>query len=223
MVKVPSSAVWREARRQSARDNIVEAAWALVREEGLAGLSLRDLARRAGITTPTVYAYFDSKNAIYDAMFGQAATEFLEVMSKPKDSDVPRAVMAESVRRFVEFCVSDPPRYQLLFQRTLPGFEPSPESYEPAVEALAGAQRMLALNGVTEPQHLDLWTALVTGLVDQQVSNDPGGDRWTRLIDEAIDMFLAHCRATPATRASAPSARSTSGTPRTSRTQGGRS
>jgi AcrR family transcriptional regulator len=38
----------------------------LVHPYGLAGLSLRDLARRAGITTPTVYAYFDSKNAIFD-------------------------------------------------------------------------------------------------------------------------------------------------------------
>ena len=37
-------------------------------------------------------------------------------------------------------------------------------------------------------------TALVTGLVDQQVSNDPGGDRWIRLIDESIDMFLSHCQ-----------------------------
>jgi hypothetical protein len=52
----------------------------------------------------------------------------------------------------------------------------------------------LALNGVTEARHLDLWTALITGLVDQQVSNDPGGDRWTGLIDESIDMFLAHCQ-----------------------------
>jgi hypothetical protein len=36
--------------------------------------------------------------------------------------------------------------------------------------------------------------ALVTGLVNQQVSNEPGGDRWLRLIDESIDMFLAHCQ-----------------------------
>jgi hypothetical protein len=32
----------------------------------------------------------------------------------------------------------------------------------------------------------------VTGLVDQQISNEPGGERWTRLHDEAIDMFLEH-------------------------------
>ena len=143
-------------------------------EEGLAGLSLRDLARRAGITTPTVYAYFDSKNAIYDAMFGQAATQFAERMAEPYDCDDPRDLLVAGVQRFFEFCTSDPARYQLLFQRTLPGFEPSPESYAPAVRALADAREWLALNGITEPRHVDMWTALVTGLVDQQVSNDPG-------------------------------------------------
>ena len=191
---------WREDRRRSARDAIVRAAWVLVGEVGLAGLSLRDLARQAGITTPTVYAYFDSKNAIYDAMFGQAATEFTDRMAEPIDRDNPRDLLAGHVRRFVEFCTGDPPRYQLLFQRTLPGFDPSPESYAPAVRSLANVQRLLALNGITEARHLDLWTALITGLVDQQVSNDPGGDRWVGLIDESIDMYLAHCQPHHASR-----------------------
>ncbi len=139
MIKLAEPADWREARRRSARDAIVNAAWALVGEEGLAGLSLRDLARRAGITTPTVYAYFDSKNAIYDAMFGNAATQFAERMAEPYGCDDPRDLLVACARRFAEFCTSDTPRYQLLFQRTLPGFEPSPESYAPAVRALARA------------------------------------------------------------------------------------
>lgn len=199
------AANWREARRQSARARIVEAAWALVGVEGLAGLSLRDLARQAGITTPTVYAYFDSKNAIYDAMFGLAAMQFADRMAEPYDSDDPREVLAGYARRFAEFCTSDPARYQLLFQRTLPRFEPSPQSYAPALRALAGLRNVLARNGIAEPRHLDMATALVTGLVDQQVSNDPGGDRWICLIDESVDMFLAHCqqgRATHAPRSS---------------------
>ncbi|MFI5041106.1 MAG: TetR/AcrR family transcriptional regulator [Acidimicrobiales bacterium] len=191
---------WRETRRRSARDAIVDAAWALVREEGLAGLSLRDLARQAGITPPTVYAYFESKNAIYDAMFGDAATQLAEAMAEPFDCGDPREILVAGMRRFVEFCLSDLVRYQLLFQRTLPGFEPSPTSYAPAVRALASAQEWLALNRITEPRHIDLGTALVTGLVDQQVSNDPGGDRWTRLIDESMDMFLAHCQQTHSSR-----------------------
>src|ERR1700722_2550861 len=122
MVRTTAATGWREARRRSARDAIVEAAWALVGEEGLAGLSLRDLARRAGITTPTVYAYFDSKNAIYDAMFGRAPRQSPRRMAEPHDGADPRAALAATARRFAVFCASDPARYQLLFQRTLPGF-----------------------------------------------------------------------------------------------------
>lgn len=184
---------WRAARRASARAAIVAAAWAAVREEGLAGLSMRDLARRAGITTPTLYAYFGSKNDIYDAMFGQAAGEFAACMAAPYGTGDPRGILVAGVHRFAGFCTGDVVRYQLLFQRTIPGFEPSAESYAPAVRALEGSRQRLALNGVTDPRHLDMWTALTTGLVSQQISNDPGGDRWTSLIEESVAMFLAHC------------------------------
>ena len=180
---------WRGDRRQSARDAIVAAAWALVHDEGLAGMSLRDLARRAGITTPTVYAYFASKHAIYDAMFGQAANAFAVAMAEPLESDDPYAVLLAHARRFVEFCTADVARYQLLFQHAIPEFEPSPASYAPAVRALATASEVLALNGLTDPRQLDMWTALLNGLVDQQISNDPGGDRWIKLIDEFVAMF----------------------------------
>ncbi len=200
MVKTLETTTWREARRRSARDVIIEAAWAVVRVQGLAGLSMRDLAHQAGITTPTVYAYFESKNAIYDAMFGQAATHFADEMAAPQQGEEPHALLLAGVRRFFEFCTSDPIRYQLLFQRTLPGFEPSAEAYAPAVRALDEARKWLALNGVTLARHVDMLTALVTGLVGQQVSNDPGGERWTRLLDEAISMFLDHCQLRPATR-----------------------
>lgn len=171
----------------------MEAAWALVREEGLAGLSLRELAKRAGISTPTVYSYFDSKNSIFDAMFGQAAELFELHMTAPHGSDDPREILVAGVRRFVEFCAADAARYQLLFQRVIPGFEPSGESYAPAVRALESSRQRLALNGVTAPEHLDMWTALTTGLVDQQISNDPGGQRWIRLIDDFVAMFLTYC------------------------------
>ena len=195
MSKSDAGSNWREARRRAARDAIVDAAWEVVRGEGLAGLSLRDLAKRAGITTPTVYAYFPSKNAIYDAMFGQAATDFTDRMSEPYASQDPPAILAGGVRRFLEFCMSDTARYQLLFQRTIPGFEPSPASFAPAVRALDLVRERLALNGIRDPRHVDMWTALTTGLVDQQISNDPGGDRWAGLIDDFVAMFLAYCHA----------------------------
>ena len=97
------------------------------------------------------------------------------------------------MRTFVEFCTEDPARYQLLFQRTIPGFEPSPESFAISVDGLAGDDRPPGRGrDSTDPRSLDLLTAIGTGLADQQISNDPGGDRWIRLVDEAMEMFFDH-------------------------------
>lgn len=104
----------------------------------------------------------------------------------------PRALLRHIAKTFVEFGAEDPARAQLLFQRTVPDFEPSPESYALAVEVLETGQRAFAGVGVTEPTHFDLWTALVSGLAAQQAANEPGGDRWLHLLDEAVDMYADH-------------------------------
>jgi AcrR family transcriptional regulator len=197
MSKTGTEVGWREVRREAARAKLLATAWEMVREDGLGALTLRQLAKRAGITTPTVYAYFDSKNAIFDAMFGEAAEIFAQSRTGLPDSGSAYDNLVADARRWVEFCTSDIARYQLLFQRPIPGFEPSPESYEPAVRALDLTREYLARNGVTDPQHVDTWTAVMTGLVDQQISNEPGGDRWTRLIDDVVRMLLAHTSEKP--------------------------
>src|SRR5262245_5236870 len=118
------------------RAEILEAAWALAREHGLAGLSLRDVAARIGVRPPSLYWYFDSKPAIYDAMFAAGNRALLARLDAEEWPSEPRAVLRRAATLFVEFAVEDPARAQLLFQRTIPGFEPSPESYALAVEAL---------------------------------------------------------------------------------------
>ena len=193
MSKSSAPSSWREARRRNARADLVATAWEIVREDGLGGLSLRDLARRAGITTPTVYAYFESKNTIFDAMFEEAAQSFADTKSESVPAEDPQSRLVADARSFVDFCTSDVARYQLLFQHLLPGFVPSPQAYAPAVRALELTRQMLSQSGVRDPAHWDIWTALMTGLVDQQIANDPGGDRWSRLVDDVVAMFLAHC------------------------------
>jgi len=182
----------RSERHEATRAEILEAAWELAREQGLAGLSLRDLGRKVGMRAQSLYSYFDSKHAIYDALFRQGNEQMLERRSHLDRTADPEADLRRGGRQFVEFCVEDPARYQLLFQRTIPGFEPSAESYALAVTVLEGAQERFRALGVDDSAALDLWTALLTGLIDQQISNDPGGDRWVRLYDEAVDMFFDH-------------------------------
>jgi len=110
-----------------------------------------------------------------------------------------RGGLERGARAFFEFCTADPQRYQLLFQRTIPGFEPSPESWAAAVKQFDVMRRTFAESGLGGDEAIDLWTALLTGLTDQQISNDPGGDRWERLIAQAVDMFMDHVGAPPRT------------------------
>jgi AcrR family transcriptional regulator len=182
----------RAERHAATRGEILDAAWQTAREHGLAALSLRDVANEVGMRAPSLYSYFDSKGAIYDAMFAQGNEAFLACMQAVPVTDDPQQDLRMAARAVVEFSVSDVARAELLFQRRVPGFEPSAAAYAPAVQALELARRRLVAAGATRDADLDLWTALIAGLVSQQISNDPGGKRWTGLVDEAVDMYLAH-------------------------------
>ena len=185
------------ARHQATQAEIVAAAWESVREHGLAGLSMRDLGDRIGMRAQSIYSYFASKHEIYDAMFlegYQAFAEYMDAIDDEQIEDNPVEVSKLMAHRFIEFCTSDPVRYQLLFQRTIPGFEPSAKSYGVAVEIYDRTRQRLAAVGVRDDATVDLWTAMLTGLTDQQISNDPGGDRWLRLVDRAVELLLADIR-----------------------------
>ena len=163
-----------------------------MREHGVAGIALRDLGEKVGMRAQSLYSYFDSKEALYDALFAEGFRECLERLRQFERTGDARADFRDRCRAYVDFCLEDPARYQLLFQRTIPGFEPSTEAYAPSVEGLELTKQALAAAGSTDPRELDLYTGLITGLIDQQISTDPGGDRWYRLLDEALDMFFAH-------------------------------
>jgi AcrR family transcriptional regulator len=180
-------------RRVATRAEILEAAWTIAREKGLSELTLREVGSRIGMRGPSLYSYFDSKNAIYDAMFGEAWTQCLASIDAagpmPRS---PRAVVKTLARAFFDFAAADLARHQLMNQRTVPGFVPSPEAYAPAVEVLERVRGHLAACGVRRSDLVDLYTALVGGLIDAQQANDPGGDRWSQLVDQAMDMFADH-------------------------------
>lgn len=154
------------------------------------GWSLRQLAKEVGLSAPTLYAYFANKHAIYDAMFKEGYEALEEVSSHwTLDPRAFRASFTSVMQSWFEFCTTDATRYQLMFQRVIPDFVPSDEAYAASVAVYERLRSEFAEVGVTDDADLDLWTAIATGLTDQQISNDPGGDRWKRLIGTAVDLF----------------------------------
>jgi AcrR family transcriptional regulator len=179
-------------RRSLRRDQILAAAWEIAAELGLASVSLHEVARRVGIRQPSLYGYVSSKLDLYDAMFAQAYEQLLARLAAAGSTGTAREQLVRLSRIVLDFGVENPPRQQLLFQRTIPGFEPSAASYALALRLLDQCIRLLSAQGVGSAAQVDVYTALVAGLADQQVANDPGGDRWTRHLEAVLDMFLDH-------------------------------
>lgn len=178
-------------RREATRAEILDAAWAIAQDKGLTEFTLRDLALAIGMQAPSLYSYFPSKLAIYDAMFGQAWSQYSAAfaaaeLTLPRSA---RAAIKQIARLFFDFAIASPARYQLMNERVISGFVPSAESYQPAVDVLERTRGHLRSFGVHDPGDVDLLLALVGGLVNAQLANDPGGDRWARLLDKGVDMF----------------------------------
>ncbi|MGA8847604.1 MAG: TetR/AcrR family transcriptional regulator, partial [Nocardioides sp.] len=172
------------------RLEILESAWAVARASGLASLTLRDVASRVGMQAPSLYSHFASKNAIYDGMFRQAWEEF-EASSLLVDAalpDHPRAAFKQMMRHFFEFAVADLARYQLMNQRILVDFEPTPESFAPSIRVVERSVQFGRALGISVEDHL-IVIALVSGLINQHYANDPDGSTYAGLLDRSIDMW----------------------------------
>jgi AcrR family transcriptional regulator len=175
-------------RREATRREIVAAAWELAREHGLQGFTLRDLAAQVGMRAPSLYTHVDSKLALYDAMYADAWSEFAERAAERMDTlpeDDREAVTAMAVH-FADYVLTDPPRHQLMNHRSVPGFVPSDASYAPAIRIFERTIAELTSRGVSERADIDIYVAVIGGLIDQQHANEPGGRRFVDLIPRAV-------------------------------------
>lgn len=181
----------RSRKRDWARAEILAAAWDLARQQGVAALSLRELATKVGMRAPSLYTYFPSKNDLYDAMYARGMREIAERLSNSPPGRTPQETLRNRARTWVGAASQDPFRYELLFQRPIPGFAPSAESLAIGLAGLGETRGVAEAAGLRGDRAFDLFIATTRGLVEMQIANEPGGDRWIGLVDEAVDNLIA--------------------------------
>lgn len=183
---VPATADRRARRHQQTIEEVLDVAAEIMAELGAGGLSVGEVARRMGIRPPSLYVYFPSKHALYDALFARGARWLLDSMCQV-DATLDGARSLEptlllAAQAFVGWSIDHPAYSQLLYWRPVPGFTPSADAYQPALELVDLARRRftdLQRRGLLRQDALvdDIvrdWTILISGVISQQLSNNPG-------------------------------------------------
>lgn len=230
MAVTPEQFDRRQRRRLETIEEVLDHAVDIMAEEGVAGLSLGEIARRMRIRPPSLYVYFPSKDALYDALFARGWRLLLESMRDydqehpPVEHDL-ELILLRFGQHFVRWSLENFAFAQLLFWRPVPGFRPSESAYEPAVELYQhGLDRFAHLQdrGLvrSDVEVADVqrdWAILIAGVISQQLANAPqqrfDRGRYTAALPGLAAMFAAHYRSPTRTRAkkTAPSRRGHAG------------
>ena len=199
----------RARRRQETIEEIVDIAIDVMTEHGVNGLTLAEVARRLGVQTPSLYKYFPSIAALYDALFRRAASENLEVLREGMAHGEPGLdALTSGLEASGRWVLQNQALAQLLFWRPVPNFEPSAEAFAPS-EEIAALQQQAITDAVTAgqlgPDALKgagfMVAILIKGVLTQAMANEPhlewGKGRYTPIFPRLMKLLPAAYPPTP--------------------------
>src|ERR1700729_3694086 len=192
VVRDPPRTDRRARRRQETIEEILDIARDIMTEEGVNGLSLAEVARRLGVQPPSLYKYFPSLMAIYDALFLQGQIDNLAVMRQVMAGAEPGlGALIAGLEASGRWALANRAVAELLFWRPVPSFHPSEEAFAPSVEMVElqrGALADAVAAGQLGPSANDedaiyVVSTLIVGVLSQAIANEPdlpwGGGRFT--------------------------------------------
>jgi AcrR family transcriptional regulator len=89
------------------REAILEAAGRMIEKEGLAGLSVREAARRAGVSHTAPYRHFPDRKALLAALAAEGFSQLAKVLENRSGRELAEA--------YVRFALEHPQRFRLMF------------------------------------------------------------------------------------------------------------
>lgn len=169
-----------QRNREAATQSILNAARAIMREEGVAALSMQELARRMDMRAPSLYNYFSGKMEIYDTLFRLGFKLWGEIVEKAaQESTGFQDEMNRVIEGYMTFALENPELYQLCFERPVPGFVPSQESLAVSFGVLNYSRGRVELHSaelnpdLTSEQVVNMVIAVSHGLTAMHLANEP--------------------------------------------------
>ncbi len=166
------------------KNALIQAGIEILSDEGVKGLSLRRVAKRAGVSHTAPYAHFADKQALVAAIstegYKRLYAQFTHI--DQEFSSDPLKKLVEVAWSYVQFAVNDPAHFKITFsgviekEKDYPAFvEISQQSFAFIIEMVADCQAAGILrSGPTDLIAVHIWGAihgLATLLIEDQLSS----------------------------------------------------
>jgi AcrR family transcriptional regulator len=109
------------------RERILKVAVKLITKEGLATLSMREVARRAGVSHQAPYHYFENREAILAAIAEEGFNKFNAALESASGSNAVARLIAAG-RAYIGFALSHPAHFQVMFRPELVNLDKYPSA-----------------------------------------------------------------------------------------------
>ena len=125
----------REERHPDLLNAIKDSAWKQITEFGAPALNLRAIARDLGITAPSIYNYFPSRDALVTALIVDAYDSLADAQEAALESSSADSLSAQLFSlgiAYRKWAVTYPQRYQLIFGTPIPNYHAPDDVTVPA-------------------------------------------------------------------------------------------
>lgn len=183
-------------------DSLVEAALSLLEESGMAALTVRDVAARAGVAPMGVYSRFGGKDGLLEALFVHGFGGLQQAIEVPAEASA-LARLRDGCQGYRRFAIGNPQLYHLMFEQMMV-LELSPEATQTArrsfaslvdrVSAAMDAGDLAAENPTETAQYL--WSAM-HGAVSLEIAGVAFAEDRQGSFTRLMDALLAGLAARP--------------------------
>jgi len=191
------------------RDDIIEAASRLLADPAAPPLSLRSVAREAGVAATSVYLHFDDVESLLLAVVDHRFSEMVRLLVASEEGLTdPCAILRAGVLAYCEFGIAHPGHYRVMFADPLPVPTDTDSADYPGHAAFGNLVKRVAACIGCEPGDQEAWRTAVMlwqlnhGTVNLRISRQRFP--WPPLdetVTEAVDRLVAGARTRLASRA----------------------
>lgn len=129
------------------RSTLLEAALTVLRRDGAAALTVRNITAEAGCSTTGIYTHFGGKHGLVEAIYLEGFESFDRALAACRGPDE----LLESGRVYRRWALANPTHYLVMFGRAVPDFEPSVAARERAFASFEWLIDAVARWGAVDP------------------------------------------------------------------------